>query len=65
MPAAAAADVDAARAAMAAGTLDPFQGPLNRQDGTLAVAEGEVLSDDDLWGMTYFIQGAIGTMPAE
>ena len=62
---AAAADVDAARAAMVAGTLDPFQGPLNRQDGTLEVPEGEVLSDDGLWGMTYFVQGAIGTMPAE
>ena len=65
VPAAAVADVDAARAAMVAGTLDPFQGPLHRQDGTLEVAEGEVLSDDGLWGMTYFVQGAIGTMPAE
>ena len=46
-------------------TLDPFQGPLHRQDGTLQVPEGEALSDDGLWGMTYFVQGAIGTMPAE
>ena len=65
VPAAAVADVDAARAAMTAGTLDPFQGPLHRQDGSLAVPEGEALSDDNLWGMNYFIQGAIGTMPAE
>ena len=65
VPAAALADVDAARAAMTAGTLDPFQGPLHRQDGSLAVPEGEVLSDDNLWGMNYFVQGAIGTMPAE
>ena len=35
------------------------------RSGTLEVAEGEVLSDDGLWGMTYFVQGAIGTMPAE
>ena len=65
VPAAAVADVDAARAAMVAGTLHPFQGPLHRQDGTLEVPDGEVLSDDGLWGMTYFVQGAIGTMPAE
>ena len=65
VPEAAVADVNAAREAMIAGTLDPFQGPLHRQDGSLAVAEDEVLSDENLWGMTYFIQGAIGTMPAE
>jgi basic membrane lipoprotein Med (substrate-binding protein (PBP1-ABC) superfamily) len=64
-PVAAIADVEAARQAMIAGELDPFQGPLYRQDGSLAVPEGEVLSDDDLWGMTYFIQGSIGTMPTE
>ena len=65
VPEAAVEAVDAARAAMIAGTLDPFQGPLYRQDGTLEVSEGAVLSDDGLWGMTYFVQGAIGTMPAE
>jgi hypothetical protein len=50
---------------MIAGELDPFQGPLYKQDGTLAVPEGEILSDEDIWAMTYFIQGAIGTMPEE
>ena len=65
VPAAAVADVNAARQAMIDGTLDPFQGPLYKQDGTLAVPEGEVLSDEALWGMNYFIQGAIGTMPEE
>ncbi len=65
VPDAAVADVNAAREAMIAGTLHPFQGPVYRQDGTLAAAEGEVLSDGELWGMTFFVQGAIGTMPAE
>lgn len=65
VPASAIADVDAARQAMIDGTLDPFEGPLYKQDGSLAVAEGEVVSDEDLWGMTYFIQGSIGTMPEE
>ena len=65
VPEAAVADVNAAREAMIAGTLDPFQGPLYRQDGTLAVPEGEVLSDEHLWGMTFFVQGSIGTMPTE
>ena len=65
VPEAAVADVNAAREAMIAGTLNPFQGPLYRQDGTLAVPEGEVLSDEHLWGMTFFVQGSIGTMPTE
>ena len=63
VPAAAVADVNAARQAMIDGTLDPFQGPLYRQDGSLAVAEGDVISDEELWTMTYFVQGSIGTMP--
>ena len=65
VPAAAVADVNAARQAMIDGTLDPFQGPLYKQDGSLAVPEGEVVSDDGLWGMNFFVQGAIGTMPKE
>lgn len=65
VPAAAVADVDAARQAMIDGILDPFDGPLYKQDGSLAVPEGEVVSDEDLWGMTYFVQGSIGTMPEE
>ena len=65
VPAAAIADVEAARQAMIAGELDPFQGPLYKQDGTLIVPEGEILSDEDIWAMTYFVQGGIGTMPEE
>lgn len=56
--------VAATRAAMAAGTFSPFDGPVYRQDGTIAVAAGETLSDEALWEMDYFVQGAIGTMPA-
>ena len=44
---------------MIAGELDPFQGPLYRNNGTLAVPEGKVLSDQGLRRMTYLIQGAV------
>ncbi len=54
-----------AEAAMVAGSLSPFDGPVLKQDGSVAVAEGETLSDDGLWGMDYFIQGMIGSMPAQ
>ena len=56
---AAVADVERARAKMIAGELDPFQGPLYRNNGTLAVPDGDVLSDQGLRRMTYLIQGAV------
>ena len=59
VPRAAVADVERARSKMIAGELDPFQGPLYRNNGTLAVPEGKVLSDANLRRMTYLIQGAV------
>ena len=56
--------ISEAQAAMEAGTLTPFDGPVHRQDGTI-VAEGKTLSDDDIWSMDYFVKGIIGTMPAQ
>lgn len=57
--------INAAKAAMAAGTLTPFDGPVMNQDGQEVAAAGSALTDDDLWGMDYFVSGIIGTMPAE
>jgi len=57
------AKIAAAREAIVAGTLDPFQGPLKMQDGTEVVAAGARLDDGALWNMDYFVEGAIGTMP--
>ena len=54
----------AAEAAMRAGELTPFDGPVLKQDGSEAVAAGSSLSDDGLWTMDYFVSGVIGTMPA-
>ena len=59
VPRTAVADVERARAKMIAGELDPFQGPLYRNNGTLAVPDGSVLSDQGLRRMTYLIQGAV------
>ena len=52
------------RAAMAAGTFHPYTGPVKKQNGDLVVAEGAVMDDGGLWGMDYFVEGVIGTMPA-
>ncbi len=51
------------RQAMIAGTFNPFAGPVKNQAGELVVPAGEVLDEGGLWGMTYFVEGVIGTMP--
>lgn len=65
VPADVVAKIEAAQAAIEAGTLTPFDGPVLKQDGSEAVAAGSSLSDDDIWAMNYFVDGIIGTMPAE
>ncbi|MCK8059953.1 MULTISPECIES: BMP family ABC transporter substrate-binding protein [unclassified Fusibacter] len=42
------------------GELHPFAGPVYDQNGELKVAEGEVLSDGDMLGMMWFVEGVIG-----
>ncbi|MFO1069740.1 MAG: BMP family ABC transporter substrate-binding protein [Geminicoccaceae bacterium] len=58
------AKMDAAKAAMVAGTFSPFQGPIKKQDGSEAVAAGATIDDGALWAMDYLVEGTIGTMPA-
>ncbi|MDH3688176.1 MAG: BMP family ABC transporter substrate-binding protein [Gammaproteobacteria bacterium] len=57
------ADAKATEQAIAAGTLHAFQGPINKQNGEIAVKEGEVLSDDVLLGMDWYVEGVEGTLP--
>lgn len=47
-----------------AGDLVVYAGPLLAQDGHEVVPAGEVLAEDKLWTMDYFVKGIIGTMPA-
>ena len=49
--------------AIKAGTLHPFAGPLKDQSGKEVVAAGQVPSDGDLLGMSYFVEGVQGTIP--
>jgi len=57
------ADAQAAEKAIVAGTLHPFQGPIKAQDGTLKAKEGEVLSDEVLLGMDWYVEGVQGSLP--
>ncbi len=57
------AEAEAARDAIAAGELHPFTGPINRQDGSEWLAEGETASDDELRAMNFYVEGIEGTIP--
>ena len=48
-------------AAIKAGTLHPFAGPIKDQDGKIQVAAGSIHDDDQLLGMSYFVKGVIGS----
>ncbi len=50
-------------AAIKAGKLHPFAGPIKDQDGKIKVASGSTHSDGELLGMSYFVEGVQGTIP--
>ncbi|MDH3595474.1 MAG: BMP family ABC transporter substrate-binding protein [Rhodospirillales bacterium] len=63
VPAEVKALAEAKQAEIAAGTLHPFQGPVKDQAGTLRVAEGSVLSDQDMLGFDWYVEGVLGKLP--
>ncbi|WP_319531861.1 BMP family ABC transporter substrate-binding protein [uncultured Cohaesibacter sp.] len=50
-------------AAIKAGTLHPFKGPIFKQDGTQVIGEGETLDDGTLLGMNWYVKGVDGKVP--
>ena len=48
---------------IASGAYHPFTGPLNKQDGTPWLAEGEIADDATLAGMNFFVEGIEGEIP--
>ena len=53
--------VNQVKADLEAGKIVVFTGPVVDQDGTVRVAEGEVLSDDAMSAVDWFVQGVIGS----
>ncbi len=52
--------VDAAKAKIIDGSLEPFTGPLYDQTGAERVAAGVRMTDDEIWNMPWFVKGVIG-----
>ncbi|WP_323766384.1 BMP family ABC transporter substrate-binding protein [Marinovum sp.] len=48
---------------IASGDYHPFTGPINKQDGTAWLAEGEVADDGTLAGMDFYVEGLTGEIP--
>ncbi|MEM0937253.1 MAG: BMP family ABC transporter substrate-binding protein [Pseudomonadota bacterium] len=63
VPAEVKAEAEALRDAIAAGEYHPFTGPLNKQDGTVWLADGEVADDGTLLGMNFYVEGLTGEIP--
>lgn len=53
--------VTALKADIAAGKTKVFVGPIKNQKGEVAFADGVVAKDEELLGMTWFVEGVIGT----
>lgn len=51
--------VETARAALAAGEFDVFDGPCNKQDGSEWVAAGSSMSDEDMLNMYGWVEGVV------
>ena len=45
------------------GSFHPFQGPIKNQKGELVVKEGEIVSDKDLIGLDWYVEGVEGSIP--
>ena len=50
-------------ARITSGEMHPFDGPIYKQDGTLAAAEGSRLDDGTLLGMNWYVQGVDDKLP--
>jgi len=63
MPANVAEKAETARAGIAAGTLNIFEGPMKDNQGNMVLDAGKVLDDGGLWGMNYYVEGVEGSIP--
>ena len=63
LPAEVVAEVRDKQAAIAAGKLHPFTGPIHDQAGKLQLADGVVMPEKDLWLLKWYVAGIEGKQP--
>jgi len=63
IPAEVRAEAQALSDSIAAGDYHPFTGPINYQDGSTWLGEGETADDGVLLGMNFYVEGLTGDVP--
>lgn len=53
--------IEEAETRIISGSLDIFKGPIYDQDDVLCVEEGESLSPEEIWNMSWFVKGVVGS----
>ena len=64
VPADVKAEAEAMIAAITDGSYHPFTGPINKQDGSVWLAEGQVATDEELVAMNFYVEGMVGDIPS-
>ena len=54
---------EAAVAAIKGGSVHPFEGPIVDQSGNQVIPAGQRLTDEQLLGMDWYVEGVQGTLP--
>ncbi|MGI9393108.1 MAG: BMP family ABC transporter substrate-binding protein [Boseongicola sp.] len=63
VPADVKAEAVALRDSLASGEYQPFTGPINKQDGSAWLGDGETADDGTLAGMNFYVEGISGEIP--
>ncbi|MFT5637423.1 MAG: basic membrane protein A [Paracoccaceae bacterium] len=63
VPADVKADAIALLESISTGAYEPFTGPINKQDGSVWLAAGELADDGALAGMGFYVEGLTGDIP--
>lgn len=63
VPADVAAEAQALADSISDGSYHPFTGPLNKQDGSVWLKDGEVADDGTLAGLGFYVEGIVGDVP--
>jgi len=63
VPASVQAEVGKVRSTIVAGTFRVFTGPIRDQAGSVKVASGKAMTDPELLGFNWFVQGVEGAIP--
>ena len=54
---------EATEQAITSGELEPFTGPINKQDGTEWLADGVKATEGELLGLNFYVEGVEGDLP--